>query len=456
MHPVTGSRAVGPAAARSASRLSADRARGLPRMPAARPPIRSRADPEAIALLHRTARVLIDELPRLTDEVVALMREREPVYNSASIDPQELWRDVNDSLSNNVRSLLYPKETREPARSVSWRIGADRAAQGLPLDALLHGFRIGCTVVWDELVETASREDPSGARGLVHVASDIWHFVDEHCTLVSEAYHEVGRQLAWHRENRFRIIIEALLDGTARVSDFPEAEEVLGLPEQGRYAVVALDHAGSGPGALRPPEIHGGGRTVWHTGESTAHAIVLLGDVHPREVARALTVPPGARAGVSTRRHRPGLGERGPPARRYGAARMPRRRRGGAAGGALPGGPGGVLPGPGQRARRPHARPRPGARTRRPGRPADDPDGLAGRRRIGARGGAGAVLPPQHGAQPAAPLRAADRAYAAPPARRRRVVARSRGARAAVTLTGAATDPARGIRCEGSGVKGPA
>ncbi|WP_079151707.1 PucR family transcriptional regulator [Streptomyces sp. RTd22] len=299
MHPVTGSRAVGPAAARSASRLSADRARGLPRMPAARPPIRSRADPEAIALLHRTARVLIDELPRLTDEVVALMREREPVYNSASIDPQELWRDVNDSLSNNVRSLLYPKETREPARSVSWRIGADRAAQGLPLDALLHGFRIGCTVVWDELVETASREDPAGARGLVHVASDIWHFVDEHCTLVSEAYHEVGRQLAWHRENRFRIIIEALLDGTARVSDFPEAEEVLGLPEQGRYAVVALDHTGSGPGALRPPEIHGGGRTVWHMGESTAHAIVLLGDVHPREVARALTVPPGARAGVS-------------------------------------------------------------------------------------------------------------------------------------------------------------
>ncbi|RNG00122.1 PucR family transcriptional regulator [Streptomyces botrytidirepellens] len=299
MHPVTGSRAAGPAAARSASRLSADRARGLPRMPAARPPIRSRADPEAIALLHRTARVLIDELPRLTDEVVALMREREPVYNSASIDPQELWRDVNDSLSNNVRSLLYPKETREPARSVSWRIGADRAAQGLPLDALLHGFRIGCTVVWDELVETASREDPVGARGLVHVASDIWHFVDEHCTLVSEAYHEVGRQLAWHRENRFRIIIEALLDGTARVSDFPEAEEVLGLPEQGRYAVVALDHTGSGPGAPRPPEIHGGGRTVWHTGESTAHAIVLLGDVHPREMARALTVPPGARAGVS-------------------------------------------------------------------------------------------------------------------------------------------------------------
>lgn len=299
MHPVTGSRTVGPAAGRPASRLSADRARALPRMPAARPPVRSRADPEAIALLHRTARVLIDELPRLTDQVVALMREREPVYSSAAIDPQELWRDVNDSLSNNVRSLLYPKETREPARSVSWRIGADRAAQGLPLDALLHGFRIGCTVVWDELVETASREDPVGAHGLVHVASDIWHFVDEHCTLVSEAYHEVGRQLAWHRENRFRIIVEALLDGTARVSDFPEAEEVLGLPEQGRYAVVALDHTGSGPGAPRPPEIHGGGRTVWHTGESTAHAIVLLGDVHPRQVARGLTVPQGARAGVS-------------------------------------------------------------------------------------------------------------------------------------------------------------
>lgn len=299
MHPVTGSRPSVPATGRPATRLSADRVRSLPRMPAARPPIPSRADAEAVALLHRTARVLVDELPRLTDRIVALMKEREPVYRSTCVDSHELWREVHDSLSNNVRSLLYPKETREAARSCSWRIGAERAAQGFPLDALLHAFRIGCTVVWEHLLETASRDDPLGARSLVHVAADVWNFVDEHCTLVAEAYHEVGRQLAWHRENRYRLIVAALLDGTARVSDFPEAEEVLGLPEQGRYAVVALEDADVAPRAPRPPEVYGGRPTVWHTGEGTAHAIVLLGDTGPEELVRTLTVPPAGRAGVS-------------------------------------------------------------------------------------------------------------------------------------------------------------
>ncbi|WP_275557866.1 PucR family transcriptional regulator [Streptomyces sp. 5-6(2022)] len=312
MHPVTGSRASAPAMGR-APRLSADRVRTPPRMPAARPPIRSRADAETVALLHRAARVLIEEVPRLTDRIVALMKEREPAYRSAAVDAHEVWREVHDSLSHNVRSLVHPKETRESARSCAWRIGTDRAAQGFPLDALLHAYRIGCTVVWEQLLETASREDPLGAPSLVHVAADVWNFVDEHCTLVATAYQEVERQLSWHRENRYRIIVAALLDGTARVSDFPEAEQVLGLPEQGRYAVVALEDADAACRTPHSVEVGDGLRTVWHTAEGTAHAIVLLGkgdgdgggdgdgdrDTGVERLVRGLEVPPGARAGVS-------------------------------------------------------------------------------------------------------------------------------------------------------------
>ncbi|TMU99606.1 helix-turn-helix domain-containing protein [Streptomyces sp. DASNCL29] len=308
MHPVTGSRASVPAMGR-APRLSADRVRTPPRMPAARPPIRSRADAETVALLHRTARVLIEEVPRLTDRIVALMKEREPAYRSAAVDPHEVWREVHDSLSHNVRSLVHPKETRESARSCAWRIGTDRAAQGFPLDALLHAYRIGCTVVWEHLLETASREDPLGAQSLVHVAADVWNFVDEHCTLVATAYQEVERQLSWHRENRNRIIVAALLDGTARVSDFPEAEQVLGLPERGRYAVVALEDADAPCRTPHSVEVGDGLRAVWHTAEGTAHAIVLLGagagagdgdsGSGAERLVRGLEVPPGARAGVS-------------------------------------------------------------------------------------------------------------------------------------------------------------
>ncbi|MFD5157128.1 PucR family transcriptional regulator [Streptomyces hawaiiensis] len=239
--------------------------------------VRSLIDADALRVLHRAARVLLDDLPDLTDRLLAVLREQEPAYRIALDNDQgATWQEVYRSLRHSVTSLLDPRGTREAAHRCTWRIGVTRAEQGLPLDALLHAFRLGGSLVWQRLVEETTRSEPEDIRLLVHVATDVWNFVDEHCTLVADAYRQAERQLAWRRENRVRLLAAALLDGTSRIADLPETAERLCLPEHGRYVVVAV--AGG-----RPQDPPLAGRTYWHSGVDVDHGIVLVGDAAGRE-----------------------------------------------------------------------------------------------------------------------------------------------------------------------------
>lgn len=298
--------------------------------------VRAAKNAEAIAVLRRSALSLMDRLPSLTDRVVVLIQKQEPAYRSPALDPDGLWQEVHRSLQHNVGSLLRPGELREPARRCTWRIGADRAEQGLPLDALLHAFRIGGGAVWEDLLETAARLDPEGMRLLVHVAADVWNFVDEHCSLAADAYRKTERQLAWRRANRLRLMTDALLGGTTRISDLPEIAAALDLPEQGRYAVAVVTGDGTGPRPVPSAEpatepsgepvgepggdacpasqtafqtvagpeggrSSGGIRVRWHATPEADFAIALLGpDGGPEDLVGALGPLSGRRVGVSS------------------------------------------------------------------------------------------------------------------------------------------------------------
>ena len=82
----------------------------------------------------------------------------------------------------------------------------------------------------------------------------------------------------------------ALLDGTARIADLPDAAAMLGLPVQGRYAVLAVAGARRAPhGAGRPPlTLAEGTQALWHSAGEVELAILPLG----AEPA-ADTEPPG-------------------------------------------------------------------------------------------------------------------------------------------------------------------
>ncbi|MEU1212355.1 PucR family transcriptional regulator [Streptomyces sp. NPDC005791] len=242
--------------------------------------VRSLADREAVAVLHRAAQGLLEALPELTDRLVEALREQEPAYRAAmENEPSEIWQEVHHSLRHNVASLIQPREFREAAHRTSRWIGESRAEQGVPLDAVMHAFRLGGAMVWQDLVDDTARRHPEDTRLLVHVAADVWNFVDEHCGVVAEAYRQAERRLSWRRENQQRLMTAALLDGTARIADLPDAAAMLGLPVQGRYAVLAVAAARRAPhGTGRPPlELAEGTPVLWHAAGVVELAILQLG-----------------------------------------------------------------------------------------------------------------------------------------------------------------------------------
>ncbi|MET4921505.1 helix-turn-helix domain-containing protein [Streptomyces sp. PSRA5] len=282
---------------------------------------RSLVDAEAVAVLHRAAQALMDDLAGLTHRLVAALREKEPAYRAAiEADAAEIWQEVNRSLRLSVGSLIRPRESREAACRLSWRIGECRAERGLPLDALLHAFRLGGAMVWQGLVDETTRRRPEDIRLLVHVAADVWSFVDEHCGLVADAYRATERRLAWRRENQQRLTVAALLDGTARIADIPDAAAMLGLPEDGRYVVVSASMSVSASASVSVSGVGGaapvvdpppGTRTLRHLSRDAEHVIVLLANEPVYEgpcradreltaLAAELTAPPGARVGIGS------------------------------------------------------------------------------------------------------------------------------------------------------------
>ncbi|MCT7355261.1 helix-turn-helix domain-containing protein [Streptomyces sp. 15-116A] len=271
----------------------------VPAPPRRAPRVRSLIDADALRVLHSAARALLDDLPQLSDRLVAALQEQEPAYRAAvENDATGIWQEVHRSLRHSISSLLDPRGARDAARRCTWKIGATRAEQGMPLDALLHAFRLGGSLVWQGLVEETSRTAPEDVRLLVHVASDVWDFVDDHCTLLADAYRQTERQLAWRRENRVRLLAGALLDGTSRIADLPEAAQALGLPEQGRYVVVAVagGRLAGCPGAQVVPAP--GVRVHWHAGVDADYGIVLAEDGVDPLLPQEQTA--GVRVGVSS------------------------------------------------------------------------------------------------------------------------------------------------------------
>ncbi|MGW0859417.1 PucR family transcriptional regulator [Streptomyces sp. NPDC002690] len=240
---------------------------------------RSLADREAIEVLHRSARVLLEELPELTERLVEVLYEQEPGYRTAIESTRaDIWQEVHHSLRHNVGSLIQPREFREAAHRTTRWIGEIRAEQGVPLDAVLHAFRLGGAMVWQGLVDETARRDPEDVRLLVHVAADVWNFVDEHCGVLTDAYRQAEQRIDWRRENRQRLMTAALLDGTARIADLPDAATALGLREDGRYAVLAVRTAQRTPHAATSPPVvlPDGVVALWHTGPEVELAVVAL------------------------------------------------------------------------------------------------------------------------------------------------------------------------------------
>jgi hypothetical protein len=185
---------------------------------------------------------VLRSLDDLTDRLVEAILREDPSYSGPGRTSREdLHRSCHDNL---LRILQWLTGTTDPGTDpfdAPRATGQRRAEQGMPLESVLHAYRLGYRIIWEGLVRQAREQGPSSIEGLVEAATEVWILVDEFSSAVADAYRETEAEFAHRNDRRRDALVDALLEGRGRERALAaDAAVALDLPEHGGYAVVVL------------------------------------------------------------------------------------------------------------------------------------------------------------------------------------------------------------------------
>jgi hypothetical protein len=117
---------------------------------------------------------------------------------------------------------------RESARS--------RAEEGLPLEDLLHAYRLGGRLGWQALMEAA---DPTEYPALLAAAELLMRYIDSVSAAVAQTYLDEHQHLISEEERRQRALVEALIHPERETPALRDLAERVGFPLADRYRPFA-------------------------------------------------------------------------------------------------------------------------------------------------------------------------------------------------------------------------
>jgi hypothetical protein len=258
-------------------------------------PPRSAASPAVVLL----GKALLARLDEVTDALVAAVLEENPSYSGPGRTPRDdLHRSCHDNLQRLLQTLTGDVDAAVDPFAAPRATGRRRAEQGMPLESVLHAYRVGFRIIWEGLIAEARRRG-EGVEHLVDAASEVWGLVDLFSSAVADSYRETEADFARRDNRRREALVDALLEGRgAERAVAADAAAALDLPEHGRYAVVVL----AGEDVNRAAEralTAAGMRTAWRSRTDREIGLVSLGQGQPRDVVRALAAVDGLRGGLS-------------------------------------------------------------------------------------------------------------------------------------------------------------
>jgi hypothetical protein len=151
-------------------------------------------------------------VPSLTRRVVDRLRAELTVY--AELPHEEVAGDIADLVQHNLRIFADVLEHRGPAGDDRFAVQRDSAAQraeeGVPLDAILSAYHLGAEMGWNEMTADARPED------LADLQETLSHLMSFQRRLISEvtaAYLETRQVLDVQQHHDRHSLMTALLGG---------------------------------------------------------------------------------------------------------------------------------------------------------------------------------------------------------------------------------------------------
>ena len=259
---------------------------------------------EVATRLAELAPLLLDQLDAMTDRMVEVLLRTEPAYRDLLAHGEEdLRTSTRTNLERGMRMLIGAasggaRTSLRDARDV----GRRRAAQAIPLEAVLRAYRLGGQVTWEALLEVSRRSNRHDTL-LLEVAGSVWRTNDAECAAVAEGYREEQRRLAGVDDSARQQVLDGLLEDRGGDPAFVRtASELLAVPLNGRLAAVVALPGPDGVPALDAPTaalLKRGVRSVWGSRQGAQVGIVALGALDSCEVMAWLRAMASGPVGVS-------------------------------------------------------------------------------------------------------------------------------------------------------------
>ena len=198
-----------------------------------------RSEAELLAQVVRRVRpedVAQRMVARFRSEIAGYRRLPEPVVIG------QILEICRENVELFFRSILEDKEPTD-AELAPFRASArDRAGEGMPLEDLLHAYRLGGRMGWQAITEEATDEE---RPALLMGAERLMDYVDRVSAVVAQAYLDERQHLVSEEERRLRDLFDCLLADGPLSAVLQELAERLEFPIADSYRPFA----GTLPGA---------------------------------------------------------------------------------------------------------------------------------------------------------------------------------------------------------------
>ncbi|MET8429577.1 helix-turn-helix domain-containing protein [Nocardia sp. NPDC004860] len=176
-------------------------------------------------------RELRADLAAISETVTAKIEQDETDYDEAALGHHELSTLVSDSLAALLEAISGTPYSLEPAR----RAGRLEAERGIPLESLLHAFRVAGLAFWEVVVERAEQDDQPA---LPQLSTLVWSTIDAYSVAAADTYRRIVFAGGEQTDQR---LLRALFD-----PDLPPAQRAdlcsrMRLPLPGIFVVLVGD-----------------------------------------------------------------------------------------------------------------------------------------------------------------------------------------------------------------------
>lgn len=175
--------------------------------------------------------------PELADELVRRIMAAENAYaESTLLSPTQLREACLANITDMVEDLAGVRPLNLESAKAAGRL---KAEQGVPLAALLHAFRLGGRLIWEELM---ARSDTDAPRTLLGMAAQVWALVDVCSDAAAEAYRvTVDARAEQDADERTRLVRALFADHVANPASVADALRTFRIPDRGCFVVVSAD-----------------------------------------------------------------------------------------------------------------------------------------------------------------------------------------------------------------------